>query len=72
MNYNLRIYEAMNEIQNAVRSHESVSQRSIRSDANVMCDWVVTCPRDCPEASQRDFTNGEVVEFRDDKIKIGH
>lgn len=47
-------------ISEAVESHEKVSGKALRKDANVMFDWVVTLPKDCPEDRARDFFTAAV------------
>ena len=39
----------------AVREHERSAGRAVRRDANVISDWVVTLPRDCPPEDARRF-----------------
>ena len=46
----------------AMESHERVSGRAVRRDANVMMDWVVTAPADLRPADQKRFFNC-VVDF---------
>lgn len=36
-------------------SHEKIAGRKIRSDAVLMCDWVVTLPEDCPVQEKEKF-----------------
>lgn len=36
-------------VSEAVRGHEAASGKALRKDANVVMDWVITRPRDCPE-----------------------
>lgn len=49
-------------VADAVESHEKVSGKALRKDANVLADWVVTCPQDCPEELRGRFFE-TVVEF---------
>lgn len=46
----------------AAESHEEAAGRALRKDANVLMDWVVTAPQDCPEGKEREFFNA-TVEF---------
>lgn len=39
----------------AVREHEQSAGKAVRRDANVISDWVVTLPRDCPPEDARRF-----------------
>jgi hypothetical protein len=42
-------------VDGAVREHERSAGRAVRRDANVLSDWVVTLPRDCPPEDARRF-----------------
>ena len=42
-------------VEGAVREHEQTAGRAVRRDANVISDWVVTLPRDCPPEDARRF-----------------
>lgn len=42
-------------VEGAVREHEQTAGRAVRRDANVLSDWVVTLPRDCPPEDARRF-----------------
>lgn len=46
----------------AAKAHENASGKALRKDANVMMDWVVTLPKDCPLDRAGDFF-AAVVEF---------
>lgn len=39
----------------AIAAHEADSGKAVRRDANVLSDWVVTLPRDCPREDARRF-----------------
>ena len=39
----------------AIAAHEADSGKAVRKDANVISDWVVTLPRDCPREDARRF-----------------
>lgn len=39
----------------AIEEHERTAGKAVRKDANVLCDWVVTLPEDCPKARAGDF-----------------
>ena len=55
LNYNLRPSDVRQEVRLAIAQHEETSGKGIRKDANVLCDWVVTLPQDCPRDRSRDF-----------------
>ena len=42
-------------VEGAVREHEQSAGKAVRRDANVLSDWVVTLPRDCPPEDARRF-----------------
>lgn len=42
-------------VDDAVREHERTAGKAVRRDANVISDWVVTLPRDCPRQDARRF-----------------
>lgn len=42
-------------VDGAIAAHEADSGKAIRRDANVISDWVVTLPRDCPRQDARRF-----------------
>lgn len=42
-------------VDGAVREHEQSAGKAVRRDANVISDWVVTLPRDCPRQDARRF-----------------
>ena len=46
----------------AVGEHERLTGKALRKDANVVMDWVVTLPKDCPEGLQEKFFE-TVVRF---------
>lgn len=39
----------------AIAAHEADSGKAIRRDANIVSDWVVTLPKDCPPEDARKF-----------------
>lgn len=39
----------------AIAAHEADSGKAIRKDANIVSDWVVTLPKDCPPEDARKF-----------------
>ena len=39
----------------AIAAHEADSGKAVRKDANVISDWVVTLPKDCPREDARRF-----------------
>lgn len=47
-------------VSEAVRAHEEASGKALRKDANVMMDWVVTLPKDCPEERAAEFFTATV------------
>ena len=42
-------------VDGAIAAHEADSGKAIRRDANVISDWVVTLPKDCPRQDARRF-----------------
>lgn len=62
LNYNLAPCDVKGEVRTAMAEHEHMAGRAVRSDANVLFDWVVTLPQDCPPESAREFFSG-VLEF---------
>lgn len=42
-------------IDRAVAEHREASGKAVRKDAVLLCDWVVTLPRDCPEDRAHEF-----------------
>ncbi|MBC9701032.1 MAG: plasmid recombination protein [Leuconostoc sp.] len=54
-NYNLCPSDVRARVADAVQEHERTAGKAIRSDANVLFDWVVTLPKDCPEEKAREF-----------------
>ena len=57
-----RVRERVSE---AVRGHETASGKGIRKDANVVMDWVVTRPQDCPEELTGAFFEAVVCFIQD-------
>lgn len=55
LNYNLRPMDVGDRVREAMRQHEQEAGRAVRSDANVLFDWVVTLPQDCPSDRAREF-----------------
>lgn len=49
-------------VSEARQSHEKASGKALRKDANVLMDWVVTRPQDCPEGLTEAFFEA-VVSF---------
>lgn len=62
LNYNLAPSDVKEKVRLAMAKHEQTAGRAVRSDANVLFDWVVTLPKDCPIESAREFFSG-VLEF---------
>lgn len=63
LNYNLRPGgDVCERVQQAVHTHEQESGKAVRKDANVMFDWVVTLPQDCPQERTEEFFES-VVSF---------
>lgn len=63
LNYNLRPGgDVCERVQQAVHTHEQEAGKAVRKDANVMFDWVVTLPQDCPQERTEDFFES-VVSF---------
>lgn len=42
-------------VADAIAAHEADSGKAVRKDANVISDWVVTLPKDCPREDARRF-----------------
>lgn len=55
LNYNLRQTDVQEWVRMAMIQHEQEAGRAVRSDANVLFDWVVTLPEDCPAEGARAF-----------------
>lgn len=55
LNYNLRPTDVQEWVRMAMLQHEQEAGRAVRSDANVLFDWVVTLPQDCPAEGARAF-----------------
>ncbi len=62
LNYNLAPSDVKEGVRLAMAEHEQTAGRAVRSDANVLFDWVVTLPQDCPVESAREFFEG-VLKF---------
>lgn len=62
LNYNLVPSDVKEDVRLAMAEHERTAGRAVRKDANVLFDWVVTLPQDCPPESAREFFSG-VLEF---------
>lgn len=54
-NYNLRPNNVLERVHAGIKEHEVVAGKGIRKDANVLCDWVVTAPRDLRPEDNRTF-----------------
>lgn len=55
LNYNLRPNDVQERVRTAMTQHEQKAGKAVRSDANVLFDWVVTLPQDCPAEDARVF-----------------
>ena len=55
MNYNLVDCDASAAVKAAVAEHKKTAGKAVRKDANVLVDWVITMPKDCPQAKERQF-----------------
>lgn len=55
LNYNLRPHDVSAVVKAAMEEHGRTAGRACRSDANVLFDWVVTLPKDCPTERSREF-----------------
>lgn len=62
LNYNLAPADVKEGVRSAIAEHAATAGRAVRSDANVLFDWVVTLPKDCPGESAREFFSG-TLEF---------
>lgn len=65
LNYNLRPRNVAEGVALAVEQHERVSGRKVRSDANLLFDWVVTQPQDVRPGDSQAFFEA-VAAFMDD------
>lgn len=72
LNYNLRPSDVRQEVGLAIAQHEQTSGKGIRKDANVLLDWVVTLPQDCPAERSREFfeATAEFMEGRYGKENV--
>lgn len=71
LNYNLRPSDVRQEVGLAIAQHEQESGKGIRKDANVLLDWVVTLPHDCPPERTREFFES-VAEFMEGRYGKGN
>jgi hypothetical protein len=71
LNYNLRPDDVDAEVQLAICQHEQVTGKTIRKDANVLCDWVVTAPRDLRPEDNREFFEA-VARFIEGRYGAGN
>ena len=55
LNYNLRPADVPERVRAAMLQHEQEAGRAVWSDANVLFEWVVTLPQDCPSEDARAF-----------------
>ena len=55
---------ARSRVDEAIAAHEADSGKAIRKDANVISDWVVTLPKDCPREDARKFFETAVAFCR--------
>jgi peroxiredoxin family protein len=54
-NYNLRPNNVLERVHTGIEEHEAAAGKGIRKDANVLCDWVVTAPKDLRPEDNRVF-----------------
>lgn len=54
LNYNLAVHQTMSQ-GDFIRKRCSEVKLQNRKDVNVMCSWVLTAPKDLPEAEHKDF-----------------
>lgn len=71
LNYNLAPSDVKEDVRLAMAEHERTAGRAVRKDANVLFDWVVTLPKDCPPESAREFFSG-VLEFVQGRYGAGN
>lgn len=71
LNYNLRPSDVRQEVGLAITQHEQESGKGIRRDANVLLDWVVTLPQDCPREMHREFFES-VARFMEGRYGKGN
>lgn len=69
LNFNLRPHNVKDEVKQAIKIHEDTSKKSIRKDANVFMDWVVTLPQDCDDCDICKFFE-LVTRFIEDRYGI--
>lgn len=55
LNYNLCPNDVQERVRMAKLRHEEVAGKAVRSDANVLIDWVVTLPKDCRQEDAQKF-----------------
>lgn len=54
-NFNLRPQDALDKVRAAIADHVVTTGKALRKDANVLLDWVVTKPADCPIVESVEF-----------------
>jgi hypothetical protein len=70
-NYNLCPRDVRREVGMAIAKHEETAGKGIRKDANVLLDWIVTMPKDCPREMHREFF-GAVARFMEGRYGEGN
>lgn len=71
LNYNLLPHDVRGEVAGGIEQHERTAGKAIRKDANVLFDWVVTMPKDCPPERGREFFEA-VAEFMRERYGDGN
>lgn len=65
LNYNLLPHDVRGEVAGGIEQHERTAGKAIRKDANVLFDWVVTMPKDCPPERGREFFEAVAAFMRE-------
>lgn len=65
LNYNLLPHDVRGEVADGIEQHERTAGKAIRKDANVLFDWVVTMPKDCPPERGREFFEAVAAFMRE-------
>lgn len=65
LNYNLLPHDVRGEVAGGIEQHERTASKAIRKDANVLFDWVVTMPKDCPPERGREFFEAVAAFMRE-------
>lgn len=71
-NINLRPHDVRDEVRAAISQHVVTAGKALRKDANVLLDWVVTLPADCPRERMGEFFEAvtQFIEYRYGKERV--